>query len=226
MFNQFLSVFKKADLLTQALKDTDLMFRKSSQLYSEAVGALAEGRDPEFDIYQMDREINGLEKKIRRKVLENLSINPQQEIVASLVLTSIIIDIERIGDYSKNILEVRNLCTARDGSIIELSLMKDAGRIAEIFKQTLTALSEGDEETARDLMSQLNALKKGFDGFISALAEEKISSPRRTVVNLLFARYLKRVAAHLENVASSIAFPFDMIGFYPGLEEGREEEAD
>lgn len=214
MFKELISILKKQDLVKQSLEDTNIMFDKSKQLFDEATNALAEERKPSFDIYALDREINGIEKKIRRKVLENLSINPKQDVVATLVLTSIIIDIERIGDYSKNIYELFNLCHADTKNSIDLKLMKDAGLISEKFKQTAKTLQIGDENEAIIIMEQLNNLKREFDHFILNSVKNSNASIRQAIVNVLLARYLKRVAAHLENIASSIANPFDMIGFY------------
>jgi phosphate uptake regulator len=43
---------------------------------------------------------------VRRKVLRYLAIAGTVDLVPGLVLTGIVIDIERIGDYTKNIAEL------------------------------------------------------------------------------------------------------------------------
>lgn len=214
MFRNLFSVFRKDNLINQALNDMDSMYHLSQTLYNEAISALAEKRDSKFDIYELDREINNLEKTIRKKILENLSINPQQEIVTSLVLTSIIIDIERIGDYSKNIIELKKLCPISTHVQISNQLMRDSGQISEIFEELGTTLHSPDKNSAKLIIQKLQTLKKGFDGYICQTANTENCPVNEAIVNVLLARYLKRVCAHLENVASSLANSFDMIGFY------------
>ena len=55
--------------------------------------------------YDRDIEVNEQEKKIRRLLFEHLTINPQYDLSGALIIMSIIKDNERIGDYSKNLLE-------------------------------------------------------------------------------------------------------------------------
>ena len=216
MFKQLISLLKKGDLFSQAFEDTNTMLKKSERLYNEAVKAMLANKSAGFNIYELDREINSLEKKIRRKVLEHLSINPQQDIVASLVLTSIVIDVERIGDYSKNIYELLDLYGKPETITIENKLIDYSERITELFEKVKSIFIDGDEKEAAALMNKLNKIKRGCDKYIFDVASTKDCSARRTIVNVLFSRYLKRVTAHLENMMSSIANPFDMIGFYKG----------
>jgi len=216
MFKQLISLLKKGDLFSQALDDTHSMLKKSEQLYNEAIKAFLANKTAGFDIYELDREINSLEKKIRRKVLEHLSINPQQDIVTSLVLTSIVIDVERIGDYSKNIYELHDLYGKPEKITIDKKLTGSAEKITGLFKKVKSVFISGEEDKAIVLMNQLNKIKKEFDRYIFDIASTKDCSARRTIVNVLFSRYLKRVTAHLENMTSSIANPFDLIGFYQG----------
>ena len=58
MFKQFISLFKKGDLFSQAFDDTHSMLKKSERLYNEAVKALLANKSAGFDIYELDREIN------------------------------------------------------------------------------------------------------------------------------------------------------------------------
>ena len=217
MFKQLLAVLKKGDLVNQALDDTQTMLEKANCLFNEAVKGFENNKPAGFDIYELDREINYLEKKIRRKVLEHLSINPQQDIVASLVLTSIVISIERIGDYSKNIYELVDLYDEGDKITIDKQLTESAVFISKTFKEVEKVFASGNAKEAHGIMNKINPVKKGFETYIfEEAATQTGRSTRRTIVNVLYSRYLKRVAAHLETIASGIANPFDMIGFYKG----------
>ena len=52
-----------------------------------------------IDIYAMDKKINSFERDVRRKVMTHLAISGSQDLGSGLILTSVVIDIERIGDY-------------------------------------------------------------------------------------------------------------------------------
>jgi len=214
MLKTLLELLRKDDLLDQAIEETNLMFQKAQQIYQEAISVLKENRQPEFEIYKVDQEINSLEKKIRRKILENISFNPRKDIAASLVLTSIIIDIERIGDYSKNIFELTQLKLENKKLNIDEKLVKDADLILEKFTRIGKVMTSGDKEEAKLLIEELNPIKKCFDEFIIQSVRQCQNAGCDMIVSVLFSRYLKRVSGHLSNIVSSITNPFDKIGFY------------
>lgn len=204
---------RKGDLVEQAIEETAVMFSNAKKVYEEAIAALKENREPKFDIYAVDREINDSEKSIRRKLLENMAINPRQDIVASLVVTSIIIDIERIGDYSKNIYELNQIRTSKKTNI-DSELLKQANFLADQFDAINNAFGLGDPDKGKILMDRLDPVRKFFEKYIRDIVHQSNISIENAVINTLFARYLKRVGAHLENIASGIVNPFDRIGFY------------
>ena len=125
------------------------------------------------------------------------------------------ISIERIGDYSKNIYEVVGLY--KDGEKININekLSSTEEIISKMFCDVGEAFKNGDAEAASGIISKLDPLRKIFDTYIYEEAlQEKNKNTRQIITNVLYSRYLKRVAAHLENIATSIVNPFDKIGFY------------
>lgn len=214
MFKQLMAILRKGDLVEQAVSETDQMFENAKKVFQEAVATLEEKREPAFDIYKLDRQINTAEKEIRRKLLENMAINPRQDIVASLVLISIIIDIERIGDYSKNIFELEQLVSDKKKLMMDEDLLKKAHFFLEQFDTIRIALSKDNEKMGQKIMDELDPVRKGFDKYLCDVVAKPNIRVDEAVINALFARYLKRVGAHLENIASGIANPFHRIGFY------------
>ena len=59
-------------------------------------------------VYNLDIEVNKLERSIRKRVITHLSLSGS-EVEYCLLLMSIVKDAERIGDYIKNISEVSDL---------------------------------------------------------------------------------------------------------------------
>ena len=53
-----------------------------------------------------DKKINEFERDVRRKVMTHLVVSGNQYLGAGLILVSVVVDIERMGDYTKNIYEL------------------------------------------------------------------------------------------------------------------------
>ena len=107
---------------------------------------------------------------------------------------------------------------------IDERLKKDANFILEQFTAVMDALSAGDDKQGQKIMDLLDPIRKGFDQYINAAISDETNTVCSAVVNSLFSRYLKRVGAHLENISSSIANPFDKIGFYKNKNKETEIE--
>ena len=60
----------------------------------------------EIDIHDRDIEVNKYTREVRRNVLSHLTVAGTDDLYSGLLLVSIIIDVERIGDYTKNIVEM------------------------------------------------------------------------------------------------------------------------
>ena len=79
----------------------------------------------------------------------------------------------------------------------------------------LDCLPNNDEAKAREVMSEHWWISRKCDDTIVTLIEKDDPgiSCRDAVTLALYMRYLKRVSAHLMNIASSVVNPFDRIGF-------------
>lgn len=214
MFKEILRFWTKDDLLKQAYDEANGMLETVREMFITVSGGLLTGQPVEMDIHKRDKKVNELEREVRRKVLEHLSINPQQDVAASLVLTSVIIDIERIGDYSKNIKELVDLYREEFADVQYMLVLRQMTRAVEdIFALVAEGFKGGDVEKARLAVDSHQAVKKGCDSVIEHVFKETEPNTKRAVVGVLYARYLKRVSAHLKNIATGVSNPFDMIGY-------------
>ena len=105
MFKMLFEVLSQKSLMIQAAQRADQALERSRTLSEAAFAALLDGTEPEQDLYELDRKINEDEVTVRRMVLEHLAANPIGDLSAGVVLISTIIDIERVGDYAKNVFE-------------------------------------------------------------------------------------------------------------------------
>ncbi|MCB7130307.1 MAG: PhoU domain-containing protein, partial [Candidatus Brocadiales bacterium] len=81
------------------------MLEMDLAMYEASVESLRRSDISEIaiDIYKMDKQINAYERDVRKKVMTHLAVTGSADLVSGLVLVSVVIDIERIGDYTKNI---------------------------------------------------------------------------------------------------------------------------
>ncbi|MCK4329599.1 phosphate uptake regulator PhoU [candidate division WOR-3 bacterium] len=215
MFEDLFTWWKEDILLKGALEGIADMLKTISEMFDLSTGSFLKGIKRDEDIYEMDRSVNVQEIEIRKKIYEHLSIHPKQDITSSLILSTIVIDIERIGDYLKNIYELSLIHTVDD----QIRYYEEAKRITQHIRNMLLkvndALKDGDIEAAKKLMDEKNWICKKCDGLINEIIIDELIRVRPAVVYSLLFRYIKRVTAHIGNVASSIVNPFHQIGFKP-----------
>ena len=220
MLKGFLSLFTREGLLDQALRDTHDMLVQVEEMVRAARLALREtDQAPSApDIAKMDQVVNRYESEVRRKVFTHLSVMGNEQVYPSLVLVSIIIDVERVGDYAKNIVELarehepllRGGCFEEELRRIELSViehMLPAGR---------RCFLDNDEACAAGLIAEMSWVNPACDRIANTLVSgrQQVELPAQTQVALaLYVRYLKRINSHWLNILTSVVNPFDRIGF-------------
>ncbi len=213
-----LSIWKGSGLLRLCVEDLFKMFDISESMFS-AAWEMITGSGKVEDLYKIDRHLNELQIAIRRRILEHLAINPAQDINATFVLAILVIDLERIGDYVKNLDEIaKHYPEPISGGAFD-TLRPMAQRVKEMFAQTKIAITESDTELARKVMADQANLAMQADRLMDQLIESKDIAVKEGIVAALLSRYIKRVSAHLKNVASSVVNPYHRIGYRPSEKE-------
>ena len=209
-FKEFYKAWKKRDLLRELFKEAEKALDCDEQMFIRACGALTGREQPEIDIYAKDKEINEATTKIRRKVIVHITLNPKKDPVAFLTLIDISRDVERIGDYTKNIFDLSTIYSQalEDGPCI-LELEQVNKTVLKMFRLTRSAIEKVDEGGAKEVMERhLESIDPRMDKLIERLIRETPSEPNKSVVCALYARYLKRISAHLMNISSTMTHPY------------------
>ena len=216
MWKEIVMLFKSRGPLQEAYDEAILMLRTSHDMFDDAVKQLHAEGALETDIYKRDQQLNKYERSVRRKIVTHMSVSAKPDINLGLVLTAIVIDIERIGDYTKNIVE---LAGAVEGPFDGLELHGEVAEIEQImvrmFDDIVPALEESDLARARGIMGSHTIIASKVDEHVRALFAGEALSGRsgHAVTVALYLRYLKRVSAHLKNVATSVVNPYHRIGY-------------
>ena len=215
MFGDFFKIWQKSSLLNEATEETNKMLEMTKDMYVFSLRVLMDNEKEVSDIYKLDQELNQMQISVRRKVLEHLSINPKQDTTGALILVTIVVDIERIGDYAKNLIELAHLYPERLCGTYCDRVHKFETEITKIFDNTIKAFKEADETLAEQVMSTHAKLAPEVEKLIEDIINDKTLAGREAVIYALLARFLKRVSAHLKNVASSVVNPFHRLGYKP-----------
>lgn len=220
MIRQLLSVFKKNTLLDLAFSRSCEMLDITMEMFLEAKKSLRE-RDTnklDMDVRARDIKVNKYEREVRRNVYNHLAVSGSEDVYFGLVLVSIIIDIERIGDYTKNIIELADNHPPRlKGGIYEDDLQKVEAAVEDTFRRIRHIFEQGDTHEAQKLVKEYLWLTHLCDDRVNDYIQErdKTISSGDAVTLAMYFRFLKRIYAHLRNIGTSVVNPFENIGFVP-----------
>lgn len=203
---------KTSGLIQNALEEVYRMLEQEKGMFTCASEALITGRTPDIDLLKADQDINMGERLVRRLVIEHLTLNPQKDLPVSLALISIIHDVERIGDYTKSLEELANMRppAMQNGAYADRSRNIQTA-ITPLFEMTLEALRESDEDIAKTVMQLHLGVKTQTDELLQAAMQDE-NIQKDALFYSVGSRFLRRISAHLSNIASSIPNAFDQLG--------------
>ncbi|HET9948374.1 MAG TPA: PhoU domain-containing protein, partial [Longimicrobiales bacterium] len=111
--------------------------------------------------------------------------------------------------------------TAFDALELRDEVARIESAIDSMFSDVIPALEESDEDRARRVIQTHVEVARIVDSTIPKLQHSQVLRGRsgHAVTVALYIRYLKRVSAHLKNVATSVVNPYHRIGFREKSEE-------
>jgi len=217
-------LMKKNNLLLSAEKEFDDMLKLGAQMFDIAIAPVVKDASPvqSMNFHDMDKSMNKRHRQVRKMLFEHLSFSGGNDLFPSLVLLSVVDDSERIGDYTKNIAE---LLTSLSNELHVGAFIPDVQAVVDIakqtFAQTLDAFARQDEALAEKIVTDYKRTSNQCDEIVLNILKLKDEKIHRDYVALaLLIRYLKRINAHLKNIASSVVNPYHRIGYKVKKQEG------
>jgi len=220
MIKEILSVFRANTLMDRAFQRSYDMLDLTYHMFLQAKEVLrnTEHTELEVDISDEDIEVNKYQREVRRDVFNHLVLTEGEQLSSGLVLVSIVIDLERIGDFTKNIVEIaQNHPQRLHGGMFEDDLLRIENAVDDNFRRTIDVFKTSDEAAARELIKEYKWIPKLTDKILMDLVKQtdpSITSGSAAALALYF-RSLKRINGHLRNVTTSVVNPFHRIGFKP-----------
>jgi Na+/phosphate symporter len=211
------SIFKDADQLENVEQQLVTMLASCQKTFRLATAA-AFGEQNVIEsgeeLEAIDKELNRTERSIRRELLVHGTVRGA-EVDQGLMLTymSVAKDIERIGDYCKNIWNLAQMGVNLSGGSDHEDLTKHRDRVAELIELSLNAFLAQDTDKAHLLIPAIKKDTQHYDGHlvenVSSDLPGNVAAPRA-----LFYRYIKRISAHLSNTLTSLVMPVDRLDYY------------
>jgi phosphate transport system protein len=165
------------------------------------------------DLLETDRRVNAAERTVRRELVVHASVSGPADLPAMLAYMSIVKDVERIGDYAKNIFDLANTGVDLSAATDHADLVAIRDRVSQLIGETAEALAERDEDRAWQLSREGDGMLDDFDVRVDALIVAE-DPARFAVPRALYFRHCKRIVAHLMNVLSSIVMPLDRLDYF------------
>jgi phosphate uptake regulator len=210
-----MSFFKQSQLVRHAEREFIDMLDLGYNMFSLATKPISQNEPSEFvdDFNALDKKINKKHRDVRKKLFEHLSLSGGRDLFPSLVLLSVVDDSERIGDYTKNIAEILAQVSQFNIDDYQEDFMAILNNTNERFLQTKQAFIKEDEELAESLVQNYKNQAQQCNALLVSLLTTADNVKRDYVALALMVRYLKRISAHLKNIASAVVNPYHRIGY-------------
>lgn len=217
MFKNLLSFWRGKDFISQVMTDFTLMLDHAENVYVMVTQALLESNQPaelKDNVYKIDKKINRLQRSIRVRIVEHMTLQPTVDTNSCLCLMSVVKDAERVGDYTKNLYEVVELLDKPIDRKTYNAYFDDIDKnILTLFKGTKDAFVQEDDSRAKETFRLESKLVKKCDAILTKLAKSELRA-NECVCYTLIARYFKRIAAHLVNISTSVVLPISELDYY------------
>ncbi len=218
MLKELLSIFRAGEPLAEMGDNFskmlgityDMTIQAGEVYFSESLQA-----DARTAVYKSDVKVNKLERKIRKQVIAHMSLTSEKaSIPYNLLLMSLVKDVERIGDYAKNLSEARDYHPdALPDDQIMHEMREIAGEIERGFAEIGDVFRDSDHERAVELIREGRDLTRRCDAVVGRVAWSDYDAATATTV-VMGARFYKRIGAHVLNVLSSVVMPLHKLDYY------------
>lgn len=202
------------DKIEQLKKDVIDMAEITEVMIEKTVNAFVnQDKSPSQDIIDMDDKVDQYNRDIERHAIQLLAT--QQPMAKDLRLISgilkIITDIERLGDYSIDIVKsIKHLSRKPSDQAAEI-LIRMGKTSIEMVDACLAPLKTENIESLDDIVKKDDIVDQGFREIQKHVVNKLESKTTKDagqheMAILLAARYLERIADHVTNVCERIYY--------------------
>ena len=211
------------DALSEVERTLVQMMRDGRDVYDAAMDAVFGGgksSETKDTVRSTDREINEGQRAIRRAIVMHAAVAGGTELPLMLTYMSVVKDVERVGDYAKNIYDLAKYGLDFRGAAdaTELTGYRDA--VGQLISEAADVFESRDTERAAQLVAKADGFLDEYDAHVKAAAQAT-GPASEAVARSLYFRYLKRITAHLMNLMTALTMPIDQLDYYDEAKEDR-----
>lgn len=217
MLRELLALFGPEQEEQAVVSDLDLMIQNSAELVRLAGDACfqrSEGASTLDQVKRADKDINKLQRKIRKEAfVEVLSDSNRFSLPFCLSIMNVVKDVERIGDYAKDITALAEL----SGPVsVTRDLTQDfsisVGEVERLTAALPEALQEADQLKAVHLIERGKDIRRDLGKIQRTLLTEEQTNVR-AAADTLAVQYYVRIVSHALNVLSTIVTPLHRMDY-------------
>ena len=216
------SLINPTPAVDEARSDVLEMIHLSQEMFLFVVRALHEEQSEQVKarVKSKDQEVNALQNRVRSVIYRHLTLSHGKNLLPSLQLHDIAGEVERVGDYSKNIAELAEMIPSGvDWGTREKAMGEQRQYVLEMFDLAFRTVESGDRRAAdrcNDLYGRVATYcDRTLERVVTASSDDSDMVERQHLALVLMLRYNKRVAAHLNNSVTTIINPYKRIGHRP-----------
>ena len=218
MLQELLRIFRGDDPLSKVADNFALMLNLTREM-SYSAGQIFFGEDHDENaqdkVHKTDAEVNELERVIRRSLMTHLAIpGNSADAPYSLLLMSLVKDVERLGDYAKNLSEIVEIgpdVLPEGLELDELKMIRQ--KVESAYQACANVVLSSRRGEAAELIQQGRETARRCDELVSTIGKSDYDAATTTAF-ILGTRYYKRINAHVLNVLSSVVMPLDKIDYF------------
>lgn len=217
MLRTLINLFRSDDPLAIIGQDFQRMLRVTNEMTLTAGNILFGSVSPQSRtaLYQTDVEVNRLQRSVRKRLVTHLSLPGNEvDVPHCLALMSLVKDVERLGDYAKNLAEIPEIHPEPlpDDPLVQ-ELREIRSGIERSYTEALDVVANYDHDRAVALIEQGRSYTKRCEALVHRTAHSDYDAGTTTAV-VLSARFYKRIAGHVLNVLSAVVMPLHKLDYY------------
>jgi len=217
MLLKLFKVLKGGRPLEEAGRDFSDMLQLVQEMLLEASEAYWErNQNPQkrTALSKKDVKVNKLERKIRKLIIAELSGPSPSDVPYGLLMMSLVKDVERLGDYAKNLAAVPQTIPAILPEDDVVSELKEIRRfVDELAQEAHKVYVAGDMEQAQSLTVEGRSISKRCQKLLPRIASGPYSADVAVSLTLC-TRFYKRIEGHLLNLLSGVIMPLHKLDYY------------
>ena len=218
MLQELLRIFRGDDPLSKVADNFALMLNLTREM-THSAGQIYFGEDHDANaqdrVHKTAAEVNALERVIRRSLMTHLAIpGNSADAPYSLLLMSLVKDVERLGDYAKNLSEIVEIgpnVLPEGQELDELKTIRQ--QVESAYQACANVVLSSRRGEATELIQKGRETARRCDRLVTTIGQRDYDAATTTAF-ILGTRYYKRINAHVLNVLSSVVMPLDKIDYH------------